>query len=294
MQKRIFHIESNDAVARDTFRIVLRTDGPVAVRSGQFVDIDIPGYYLRRPISVSDSLPDGVVLYYKVVGEGTKVLSEMAPGSALELLANAPGCQVSPEQKKCSGEYLDTPAAQRPRATDSHPGQLNSHSGLDPESLTGLGNGFHPEKCAADALLIGGGLGAAPLYLLAKELLAAGKKVTAVLGFNKADEICLVDELKALGVPVHIATMDGSVGTKGFVTDAIAAAKPAFDRFYTCGPLPMMKAVCAALSAPGEVSLEERMGCGAGFCYGCTVQTASGPRRVCADGPVFDKEEVLW
>ena len=245
MQKRIFHIESNDAVARDTFRIVLRTDGPVAVRSGQFVDLDIPGYYLRRPISVSDSLPDGVVLYYKVVGEGTKVLSEMAPGSALELLLP-------------------------------------------------LGNGFHPEKCAAEALLIGGGLGAAPLYLLAKELLAAGRKATAVLGFNKADEICLVDELKALGVPVHIATMDGSVGTKGFVTDAIAAAKPAFDRFYTCGPLPMMKAVCAALSAPGEVSLEERMGCGAGFCYGCTVQTASGPRRVCADGPVFDKEEVLW
>ena len=185
------------------------------------------------------------VLYYKVVGEGTKVLSEMAPGSALELLLP-------------------------------------------------LGNGFHPEKCAAEALLIGGGLGAAPLYLLAKELLAAGRKATAVLGFNKADEICLVDELKALGVPVHIATMDGSVGTKGFVTDAIVAAKPAFDRFYTCGPLPMMKAVCAALSAPGEVSLEERMGCGAGFCYGCTVQTASGPRRVCADGPVFDKEEVLW
>ena len=245
MQKRIFHIESNDAVARDTFRIVLRTDGPVAVRSGQFVDLDIPGYYLRRPISVSDSLPDGVVLYYKVVGEGTKVLSEMAPGSALELLLP-------------------------------------------------LGNGFHPEKCAAEALLIGGGLGAAPLYLLAKELLAAGRKATAVLGFNKADEICLIDELKALGVPVHIATMDGSVGTKGFVTDAIAAAKPAFDRFYTCGPLPMMKVVCADLSAPGEVSLEERMGCGAGFCYGCTVQTASGPRRVCADGPVFDKEEVLW
>ena len=245
MQKRIFHIESNDAVARDTFRIVLRTDGPVAVRSGQFVDLDIPGYYLRRPISVSDSLPDGVVLYYKVVGEGTRVLSTMSPGSALELLLP-------------------------------------------------LGNGFHPEKCAAEALLIGGGLGAAPLYLLAKELLAAGRKASAVLGFNKADEICLVDELKALGVPVHIATMDGSVGTKGFVTDAIAAAKPAFDRFYTCGPLPMMKAVCADLSAPGEVSLEERMGCGAGFCYGCTVQTASGPRRVCADGPVFDKEEVLW
>ena len=264
MQKYSFHIESNDAVARDTFRIVLRTDGSVAVRSGQFVDIDIPGYYLRRPISVSDSLSDGVVLYYKVVGEGTKVLSAMGPGASLELLASAPGVQVSAPQR--------------------------SRAGI----LTGLGSGFHPEKCAADALLIGGGLGAAPLYLLAKELLAAGRRVTVVLGFNKADEICLEQEFRALGVPVHIATMDGSVGTKGFVTDAIAAAKPAFDRFYTCGPLPMMKAVCAALDVPGEVSLEERMGCGAGFCYGCTVQTASGPRRVCADGPVFDKEEVLW
>ena len=256
MQKRIFHIESNDAVARDTFRIVLRGDAPVAVRSGQFVDIAIPGYYLRRPISVSDALPDGVVLYYKVVGAGTRVMSAMTPGDSLELLLP-------------------------------------------------LGSGFRPEKCASAALLIGGGLGAAPLYLLAKELLAAGKRATAVLGFNKADEICLVDELKALGVPVHIATMDGSVGTKGFVTDAIAAARlvipdgdpespAAFDRFYTCGPLPMMKAVCKTLDAPGEVSLEERMGCGAGFCYGCTVQTAGGPRRVCADGPVFDKEEVLW
>jgi 2-polyprenylphenol hydroxylase and related flavodoxin oxidoreductases len=245
MQKRNFRIESNELVARDTFRIVLRCDAPVAVRSGQFVDIAVPGYYLRRPISVSDSLPDGVVLYYKVVGEGTGIISGMAPGESLEL-------------------------------------------------LSGLGSGFHPEKCREHALLIGGGLGAAPLYLLAKELLAQGKHATAVLGFNRADEICLAEELRALSVPVHIATMDGSVGTKGFVTDAIAAAKPVFDRFYTCGPLPMMKAVCKTLDAPGEVSLEERMGCGAGFCYGCTVQTAGGPRRVCADGPVFDKEEVLW
>jgi len=268
MQKRLFQIESNDAVARDTFRIVLRGDAPVAVRSGQFVDIAIPDYYLRRPISVSDALPDGVVLYYKVVGEGTRAMSTMSPGTVLELL--------------CSSSY-DRGAFP--------PDPLRRSA---PSPLFGLGSGFHPERCQHDALLIGGGLGAAPLYLLAKELLAAGKRATAVLGFNKADEICLADELKALGVPVHIATMDGSVGVKGFVTDAIAAAKPAFDRFYTCGPLPMMKAVCKTLDAPGEVSLEERMGCGAGFCYGCTVQTAGGPRRVCADGPVFDKEEVLW
>ena len=245
MQKRIFTIESNEAVARDTFRVVLRTDGPVAIRSGQFVDIAIPGFYLRRPISVSDTLPDGVVLYYKVVGEGTAVMARMVPGDTLELLLP-------------------------------------------------LGSGFHPEKCAEAALLIGGGLGAAPLYLLARELLAAGRKVTAVLGFNRADEICLADAYRALGIPVHIATLDGSAGVKGFVTNAIADARPDFDRFYTCGPLPMMKAVCTSLDAPGEASMEERMGCGAGFCYGCTLQTQSGPRRVCADGPVFDKEEILW
>ncbi len=245
MQKRIFHIESQEAVASDTWRLVLRTEGPVAIRSGQFVDIALPGFYLRRPISVSDTLPDGVILYYKVVGEGTKVMAGMAPGTRLELLFP-------------------------------------------------LGSGFHPEKCASDALLVGGGLGAAPLYLLAKELLAAGKRATVVLGFNRADEICLTDAYRALGLPVHIATLDGSAGTRGFVTDAIAAARPAFDRFYTCGPIPMMKAVCAALDAPGEASLEERMGCGAGYCYGCSVQTARGAKRVCADGPVFDKEDILW
>lgn len=245
MQKRLFTIESNDPAARDTFRIVLRADGPVAVRSGQFVDLALPEFYLRRPISVSDARPDAVTLYYKVVGEGTRAMSTMPAGARLELLLP-------------------------------------------------LGSGFHPEKCDRAALLVGGGLGAAPLYLLAKELLAQGKQATAVLGFNKADEICLAEELKALGIPVLIATMDGSVGTQGFVTDAIAAAKPAFDRFYACGPLPMLKAVCKSLDAAGEISLEERMGCGAGFCYGCTVQTANGPRRVCADGPVFDKEDIKW
>ena len=278
MQKQLFHIESNAPVARDTFRLVLRTDAGVVVRSGQFVDIALPGRYLRRPISVSDVLPDGVVLYYKVVGEGTRDLAGMVPGNTLELLAGAPGVQVLPDPKKGSGKYLDTLAPQRPRAS----------------VISGLGRGFSPEKCCEAALLIGGGLGAAPLYLLARELLAQGKTATAVLGFNKADEICLKEEFLSLGVPVLISTLDGSTGTRGFVTDAIAAARPVFDRFYTCGPLPMMKAVCKTLDAPGELSLEERMGCGAGFCYGCSVQTASGPKRVCADGPVFDKEEVLW
>ncbi|MBQ9173145.1 MAG: dihydroorotate dehydrogenase electron transfer subunit [Bacteroidales bacterium] len=245
MRKMTFTIGSNTPVARDTFRIVLRTDTEISVRSGQFVEIGLDGYYLRRPISISDSLPDGVILYYKVVGEGTRLISRMKEGETLELLLP-------------------------------------------------LGKGFNPEACASKALLIGGGIGSAPLYLLAKELLNQGKEVTVVLGFNKADEICLRDEFQSLGIPVHIATMDGSVGTKGFVTDAIDQVGPEFDRFYTCGPLPMMKAVRSALSAPGEMSLEERMGCGAGFCYGCSVQTTKGPKRVCADGPVFDKEDLLW
>ena len=245
MLKKIFHIGSNSPVAHDTFRLVLETDADVTLRSGQFVDIALPGRYLRRPISVSDVLPRGLVLYYKAVGEGTRQMAAMPPGTALELLLP-------------------------------------------------LGSGFRPEKCREKALLVGGGLGAAPLYLLARELLEAGKHPTAVLGFNRADEICLTEEFRALGVPVHVATLDGSVGTKGFVTDAIAAEKLQADFFYSCGPLPMMKALCAALDIPGQVSLEERMGCGAGFCYGCSVQTLEGPRRVCADGPVFDKEVVLW
>jgi dihydroorotate dehydrogenase electron transfer subunit len=133
-----------------------------------------------------------------------------------------------------------------------------------------------------------------PLYLLAKELKARGKKVTAVLGFNKADEIILAQEFEAVCDRVAVSTVDGSVGVKGFVTDAIAALKPTYDFFYTCGPMIMMKVVCTTLEGRGEASLEERMGCGAGFCYGCSIQTINGPRRVCKDGPVFKKEELTW
>ncbi len=162
------------------------------------------------------------------------------------------------------------------------------------EVLTGLGHGFTPSKCKESALLVGGGLGAAPLYFLCRELLSQGKKVTVVLGFNTSEDILLFDEYSALGVTPLLATMDGSAGTKGFVTDAIREHSPEFDYFYTCGPMKMMQAVCSALPTPGEASLEERMGCGAGFCYGCTCHTAQGPRRVCKDGPVFKKEDIVW
>ena len=245
MQKLKFRIDSNDKVATDTFRLRLSTCGLVPCRSGQFVDIEIDGCFLRRPISVCDCNGDSLTLLYKTVGQGTLKLSGMQPGESLELLC-------------------------------------------------GLGHGFTTEACRKKALLIGGGLGAAPLYLLTKELIAAGKQVCVVLGFNRGDEVVLKEEYPALGASLHIATMDGSEGVKGFVTDAIRECSPEFDFFYTCGPMKMMQAVCSTLPGSGEASLEERMGCGAGFCYGCSCHTAVGTKRICKDGPVFRKEDIIW
>lgn len=167
-------------------------------------------------------------------------------------------------------------------------------AGATLDVLTALGNGFDASLCKSEALVVCGGLGVSPVFSLVKELLAQGKKVTVVAGFNTASEMLLTDELAAMGADVHVATMDGSVGAKGFVTDCIADLKPSFDFFYSCGPMVMMKAVCAALPTSGQVSLEERMGCGVGICYGCTCHTKGGARRICADGPVFMKEDVEW
>lgn len=160
--------------------------------------------------------------------------------------------------------------------------------------LTGLGNGFDAGRCAGRALIVSGGLGASPLFSLAKELVEKGKDVSVVMGFNRASEIILEDEYRVLGVKLTIATMDGSAGIRGLVTDAITASGAEYDYFYTCGPKVMMKAVCGFCPTSGEASLEERMGCGCGICYGCTCHTKSGPARICADGPVFKKEEIIW
>ncbi len=242
MDKKLYTLKENRLVAAGTYRLVLSGPGPV---EGEFVHLDIPGYYLRRPFSVCDTSPEGFTLLYKTVGEGTRALSTLPVGASLSV-------------------------------------------------LTGLGKGFDASACREKALLVGGGLGAAPLYLLAKELRKEGKEATVILGFNKADEIVLQGEFETLCGSVTLTTLDGSAGVKGFVTDALKALKPTYDYFYTCGPMVMMKAVCQQLEGPGEASLEERMGCGAGFCYGCSIQTAGGPRRVCKDGPVFKKEEILW
>jgi len=242
MQKKVYTVTENRLIAADTYRLVLSGDGPV---EGEFVHLEIPGYFLRRPFSVCETSQDGLTLLYKTVGEGTRALANLPVGTTLSL-------------------------------------------------VSGLGKGFSANACRESALLVGGGLGAAPLYLLAKELKAQGKHITTILGFNKADELVLQKEFKALCDQVAITTLDGSVGIQGFVTDALKSLCPKYDYFYTCGPMVMMKAVCDMLSGPGEASLEERMGCGAGFCYGCSIQTTNGPRRVCHDGPVFKKEEILW
>lgn len=166
--------------------------------------------------------------------------------------------------------------------------------GRELDLLTGLGNGFNADACRNAALIVCGGIGASPAFSLAKELIAQGKKVNVILGFNKACEIILEEEYRALGARVAITTVDGSAGIRGFVTDALEEMAEGCDYFYSCGPKIMMKAVCEALEMDGEASLEERMGCGCGICYGCTCHTAKGPKRVCADGPVFKKEDIIW
>jgi len=158
--------------------------------------------------------------------------------------------------------------------------------------LTGLGNGFDISAAGKRNLLIGGGIGSAPLYWLARELTAAGKSVMCVLGFNGKDDVIYADEFRALNADVIVSTVDGSVGVKGFVTDAMRGLE--YDYFYTCGPEPMLKAVYCASTANGQFSFEERMGCGFGACMGCSCKTIAGFKRICKDGPVLQKEELLW
>ena len=159
------------------------------------------------------------------------------------------------------------------------------------DALTGLGNGYDLDACPRAPVLAGGGVGVPPLYGLAKRLLEAGKRPSVALGFNRAEEIFYQREFEALGVPVTVATVDGSAGVKGFVTDALPQG---YDSYCACGPMPMLKAVFRACGGEGQLSLEERMGCGFGACMGCTVQTNAGARRVCKEGPVFRKEELPW
>lgn len=158
--------------------------------------------------------------------------------------------------------------------------------------LVGLGNGFNIEKPSKKPLLIGGGVGIPPLYKLCKELINQDKCVSVILGFNKKEEIFCEEDFKALGAKVTVTTVDGSYGVKGFVTDAMRDMD--YDFFYTCGPLPMFKAIENTAVTSGQFSFEERMGCGFGACMGCSCKTKYGNKRICKDGPVLDREEIIW
>ncbi len=163
--------------------------------------------------------------------------------------------------------------------------------GCELELLTGLGNGYDLTASGDRPLLLGGGVGVPPMYLLARKLIEKGCNVSVVLGFNKKEEIFYEEEFKALGCDTYVTTVDGSYGIKGFVTDGLPAS---YSYFYACGPMPMLKAVYKACKGNGEFSFEERMGCGFGACMGCSCKTITGYKRICKDGPVLKKEEILW
>lgn len=165
-------------------------------------------------------------------------------------------------------------------------------NGDELDLLTGLGNGYNTEASGDSPLLVGGGVGVPPMYMLCRELISEGKNVTVVLGFNSKDDVFYENEFRALGADVHIATADGTYGTKGFVTDVIKDMQYTF--FYTCGPEPMFRAMHKIMKTPGQYSLEERMGCGFGACMGCSCKTLTGNKRICKEGPVMESEEIIW
>lgn len=221
--------------------MVLEGDTQYITAPGQFINIQLDGRFLRRPISVCDYDDTTVTIIYKVVGEGTEMMSALSAGETLDV-------------------------------------------------LTGLGNGYDISQ-GTKPMLIGGGVGVPPMYNLCKKLIAAGQKPVVILGFNTKDEIFYEDEFKALGAEVRVATADGSYGIKGFVTDAFADD---YDYFYTCGPMPMFRAIEAKVTTSGQYSFEERMGCGFGACMGCSCKTKYGNKRICKDGPVLVREEIIW
>ncbi len=242
MKQVFLGIAENIPIAKNVMKLTLKGDVSDITNPGQFINIKLDGFYLRRPISVFDKGEDWVGVIYKIVGNGTEQLSLLKGGK------------------------LDV--------------------------LTGLGNGYDLNCAGETPLLLGGGAGVPPMYWLAKELKKRRKKVTAILGFNKKEEIFCEKDFVELGVDTIITTVDGSYGVKGFVTDAMKDLN--YSYFYVCGPEPMLKAVYKTSNTEGEFSFEERMGCGFGACMGCSCKTIHGSKRICKDGPVLKKEEILW
>ncbi|CDA91607.1 dihydroorotate dehydrogenase B (NAD(+)) electron transfer subunit [Ruminococcus sp. CAG:563] len=243
MNQVMMKITDNKKIAEKTYFMSLEGDTSAITKPGQFINIKLDGFFLRRPISVCDCENGKLSIIYKVVGNGTKEMSELPVGAELDI-------------------------------------------------LSGLGNGYDTSKSGDCPVLIGGGVGVPPMYLLCKKLVSEGKKATVILGFNSEKEVFGVDEFKATGAEVYVTTADGSVGTKGFVTDVLKNLD--YTYFYTCGPMPMFKAIESIAKTSGQYSFEERMGCGFGACMGCTCKTKYGNKRICKDGPVLEREEIVW
>lgn len=243
MKQVYWTVEDNRRIARDVYEMHLSGDTTAITTPGQFVNLKIDGCYLRRPLSVADRTDGAATLVYKVVGQGTAILSGMQAGTEIDVLA-------------------------------------------------GLGNGFDVHRAGDAPLLIGGGVGTPPMYLLCRELVARGARPTVLLGFGTAEEVFYPDRFEALGARVIVATADGSMGVRGFVTDALSGIS--YTYFYACGPEPMFRALDRVLTGDGEYSFEERMGCGFGACMGCSCKTKYGYKRICTEGPVLRREEIIW
>lgn len=249
MRQEEFKILENRPVAKDLFYMRLGgiVDGICA--NGDFVNISVPGTFLRRPISVFDVDDRSFVIVYKIVGKGTTLLSG-----------------------KQKGEVLDI--------------------------LTGLGSGYDIDKAGRKPLVVGGGYGTASICGLAKKMALQGNAPNILIGLNSADDCFFASALLPLeekGATVRVVTVDGSMGDKGLVTDYIDSEnKEGYSFMYACGPTPMLRAISDKTDMEGQFSLESRMGCGFGACMGCSIMTKSGPKRVCKEGPVFDKGEIIW
>ncbi len=243
MDQQFCTILENTPLTELVWKMRLQADTSAITAPGRFVNLNLDGLYLRRPISICDWDESSLTLIYKVVGTGTEQMTRLQPGAVIDTLVN-------------------------------------------------LGNGYDISKSGNAPLLIGGGVGVPPMYGLAKKLVQEGKQVTVILGFNTKAEIFYEEEFKALGVNVHVATADGSYGTKGFVTDVMKDLS--YSYFFTCGPMPMFKAIEKVAVTSGQYSFEERMGCGFGACMGCTCKTKYGNKRICKDGPVLEREEIVW
>ena len=261
MKDSVMIIKQNRPIAKDIYEMVLETgshEGVEQIKPGQFVNIRVEGFYLRRPISICDwnEDEDTITIAYKTVGAGTKKMASMRAGEKLDVLWPL-------------GHGFDIDAAA--------------------EAVGKRGAG---SASGARCLLIGGGVGVPPMVALCRKLTEAGAKATAVLGFRTSDEVIYEKKLIDMGADVFLVTEDGSAGKRGYVTEAITDC----DIFFACGPEAMLKALCEEMpeGIPGQLSFEERMGCGFGACMGCSCKTRYGSKRICKEGPVLRREEIVW